>query len=191
MPIYHDEELVKKVWELKQKNPDWGVRRIGQVLKISKDKAHRILKRIKKGEIEVTSKGKIIDKSEPKGVVAHQQTARQALEPTQTFDESIITQEKSETLAEQQDPLEALLKAPWNLECDKCRNRFEYNFTDEETRILIENGYTYIDCTQCKDYPLGDIFGAFPYNHRIFIHLADFFRAYLNRSKLIRPSKGQ
>jgi len=103
----------------------------------------------------------------------------------------MITQEKPESHAGQQDPLEALLKAPWNLECDKCRNRFEYNFTDEETCSLIENGYTYIDCPQCKDHPLGDIFEAFPYNHRIFIRLADFFRAYLDRSKLIRPIKGQ
>jgi len=46
MPIYNDEELVKKVWGLKQKNPELGVRRIGQVLEISKDKAYRILKRI-------------------------------------------------------------------------------------------------------------------------------------------------
>jgi len=179
MPIYHDEELVKKVWQLKQKHPDWGVRRIGQALTISKDKVHRILKRIKKGEIEVTSKGKVIDKWEPKGIVAYQQTAKQ------TFDES-MPQEKSGTPTEQPDPLEALLKAPWNIECDKCGKRFEHNLTYEETRSLIENGYTYVDCPQCKDYPPGDVLGAFPYNHRIFIRLADFFRAYLNKSKLLR-----
>jgi len=187
MPIYHDEEIVRKVWKLKQKHPDWGVRRIGQALDISKDKVHRILKRIKKGEIEITTKGKLIDKSEPKGIVAYQQTARQTSKPPQTFDENIITQEKPKTHAKQPDPLEALLKIPWNIECDKCGNRFEHILTDEEACSLIEKGYTYIDCLYCKDYPPGDILGAFPSNHRIFIRLADIFRAYLNKSKLIRP----
>jgi len=186
MPIYHDEELVRKVWELKRKHPEWEVRRIGQALGISKDKVHRILKRIKKGEIKVTSKGKVVDKSEPKGIIAYQQTVRQTSEPSRTLNEDMITQEKPETV-EQPDPLEALLKTPWNIECDKCGNRFEHILTDEETCSLIENGYTYVDCPQCKDHPPGDILGAFPSNHRIFIRLADIFRAYLNKSKLIRP----
>lgn len=187
MPIYHDEEIVRKVWELKQKHPDWGVRRIGQALDISKDKVHRILKRIKKGEIEITSKGKVLDTSEPKGIVAYQQAVKQASEPPKTFGENMTTQEKTETQAEQLDPLRALLKAPWNIICDKCGSLLEHNFTDEEKQSLIENGYTYVGCPQCKDHPPGDILGAFPSNHRIFIRLADIFRAYLNKSKLIRP----
>jgi hypothetical protein len=45
---------------LRKEHPDWGVRRIGDELGVSKDKVHRILKRIEKGDIEVTEDGKDI-----------------------------------------------------------------------------------------------------------------------------------
>jgi len=53
--------------------------------------------------------------------------------------------------------------------------------TTSQTRIhgLKENGYAYVDCPKCKDY----ILGAFPYNHRIFVRLADIFRSHLQGSK--------
>jgi len=80
MSLYHDEDIIKKVWRLKREHPDWGVRRIGDELGVSKDKVHRILKRIEKGDIEVTEDGKVIDHSKPKGIVAlEKEMSRKAL----------------------------------------------------------------------------------------------------------------
>lgn len=79
MPLYHDERLIKKIWELKRKHPDWGVRRIGYSVGVSKDTVHRILKRIRKGDIVITEGGDIIDRSKARGIVAYQKAAKDAL----------------------------------------------------------------------------------------------------------------
>jgi hypothetical protein len=115
MPLYRDEETIRSVWELKRKHPDWRVRRIGEALNISKDKVQRILRRIEKGEIEITESGKVMDGSKPRGIVAYQQMAKQTLEPSPVSAEAQVTPS---------DPLEALLKSPWNIECDKCGKPF-------------------------------------------------------------------
>jgi len=87
------------------------------------------------------------------------------------------------------DPLEKLLKTPWEIECDNCKKTFTHSFTDEEIKSLEENGYTYVECPHCKDSPPGDFLGIFSYPHRIFIRLSDLFRAYLLKSKSIRIEK--
>jgi hypothetical protein len=43
MLLYHDEQIIRKVWEIKKGHPSWGVRRIGIELGIFKDKVYRIL----------------------------------------------------------------------------------------------------------------------------------------------------
>jgi len=79
MTLYHDEKLIKRIYDLKREHPEWGVRRIGQAVGVSKDTVHRILKRIQKGEIVITENGEVIDASKPKGIIAYQKMAREAL----------------------------------------------------------------------------------------------------------------
>jgi ribosome biogenesis SPOUT family RNA methylase Rps3 len=67
---------IRKVWKLKRKHPRWGIRRISEEIGESKDKVYRILMRIKKGDVEVTEDGKVIDRTEPKGIVARQKAER-------------------------------------------------------------------------------------------------------------------
>jgi len=78
MALYHDEKLIKRIYDLKREHPEWGVRRIGQAVGVSKDTVHRILKRIQKGEIVITESGEVIDASKPKGIVAYQKMAKKA-----------------------------------------------------------------------------------------------------------------
>jgi hypothetical protein len=189
MPLYHEEETIRRVWELKHRHPNWGVRRIGAELGISKDKVHRILRRIKKGDIEVTKDGKVIDRSKPKGLVALLEARRERRlslsEEGKPLPEQPSTATKiTETLPS--DPLKDLLKSAWEIECDKCGKPFKHSFTDEEICSLESSGYAYVDCPTCKDYPPGDIAGLFPTNHRLFIRMADVFRAYLQHSRVIK-----
>jgi phage FluMu protein Com len=110
--------------------------------------------------------------------------------------EEILSQPKEEAclpkqpltakLTENTDPLNELLKGFWEIECDKCGKMFKHSFTDEEIYSLESNGYTYVDCPTCKDYPPYDIAGWLPANHRIFIRLAYVFRAYLQGSRIIK-----
>jgi hypothetical protein len=130
---------------------------------MSKDKVQRILRRIEKEEIEITESGKVMDRSKPKGIVAYQQMAKQTLEP------SSVTSS---------DPLETLLKSPWNIECDKCGKPFQHSFTDVKTRNLIKNSYAYVECPTCTDNPPGDIFGIITSSRKIPIRLADIFRSH-------------
>lgn len=64
-----------------------------KVLNMSKVKVHKILKQIEKDNIEVAARGQVIDKSEPKGIVAYQQISRQDFEPLHAVNESMITPE--------------------------------------------------------------------------------------------------
>jgi len=84
------------------------------------------------------------------------------------------------------DPLEDLLKTPWEIECDGCKKSFTHSFTDEEIKSLEEDGYTYVDCPYCEDRLPGDLLGISSRPHRIFIRMSDLFRAYLRKSKSIR-----
>jgi hypothetical protein len=77
MPLLHDEDLIKRIYDLKREHPDWGVRRIGQAGGVSKDTVHRILRRIDKGDIVITEGGDVIDRSEPRGIVAYQKMAEE------------------------------------------------------------------------------------------------------------------
>jgi len=92
--------------------------------------------------------------------------------------------EAEETLSS--DPLEGLLKTPWEIECDACKRTFTHSFTDEEIKSLEENGYTYVDCPYCEDRLPGDLLGITSHPHGIFIRMSDLFRAYLRKSKSIR-----
>jgi DNA-binding Lrp family transcriptional regulator len=172
-----------------------GIRRIGDELGVSKDKVHRILKRIEKGDIEVTEDGKAIDHSKPKGIVAlEEEISRKALRQLKkTVEEEIVKQASIEPTIEggvapevpgEADPLEELLKKPWKIQCDQCRAIFEYNFTDMERYNLIEYGCVNIICPKCKDYPLG-----IPKEHKIFLKLSDVFRSYIINSGIIETGK--
>jgi hypothetical protein len=189
MPLYHEEEIIRRVWELKHKHPSWGVRRIGDELGISKDKVYRILRRIEKGDIDVTRDGRVIDRSKPKGVIALLKARREStLSPS---DDRKPPHEQPSTAAKvaetfRSDPFENLLKSAWEIECDKCGKPFKHSFTDEEICSLESNGYAYVDCPTCKDYPLGDIAELFPTNHKVFIRMADVFRTYLLQSRIIK-----
>ena len=187
MPLYHDEEIIRKVWELRLKHPDWGVRRIGEEIGISKDKVHRILKRIERGDIEVTRDGKVIDRSEPKGIVALQKARSESFLSgvEKPASKKLSTGgEAEETLSS--DPLEDLLRIPWEIGCDGCKKLFTHSFTDVEINSLEEDGYTYVDCPYCEDRLPGDLLGISSHPHRIFIRISDLFRAYLRKSKSIR-----
>lgn len=78
MALYHDERLIKRIYDLKREHPVWGVRRIGQAVGVSKDTVHRILKRIQKGEIVIAESGEVIDAYKPKGIVAYKKMAKKA-----------------------------------------------------------------------------------------------------------------
>jgi len=187
MPLYHDEETIRRVWELRLRHPDWGVRRIGEELGISKDKVHRILKRIERGDIEVTRDGKVIDRSRPRGIVALQKARSGGFlsEAGKPASKKPSTRGGAEE-ALSSDPLEDLLKTPWEIECDGCKKSFTHSFTDEEIKSLEEDGYTYVDCPYCEDRLPGDLLGISSRPHRIFIRMSDLFRAYLRKSKSIR-----
>ncbi|MHA1631785.1 MAG: hypothetical protein ACTSXC_03105 [Candidatus Freyarchaeota archaeon] len=196
MPLYHDEETIRRVWALKRKHPDWGVRRIGAELGLSKDKVHRILKRIEKCDIEVTEDGRVIDRSKPRGIVALQKGAsdaaltqleRQAAELAGKVD-ALSTRLEPSLVHEEADPLEELLKTSWKIQCNRCGAVFEHEFTDMERSDLIKIGYAYVGCPKCKDYPPGDVFGVFPSQHKIFIRLSDVFRANLIGSKVVQTT---
>ena len=162
MPLYHDKEVIRKVWELKRKHPRWGVRRIGEEIGESKDKVYRILRRIKKGDIEVTEYGKVIDRTEPKGIVARQKTKLEralSQEETSKSNQPQVRENPHETSS---DPLEEVLKSDWEIECDKCKGSFKHNFTDEEVYNLIKDGFAYISCPECEDYAPWDIASYFP-----------------------------
>jgi hypothetical protein len=73
----------------------------------------------------------VIDKSDPKGIVAYQQISRQNFEPLHAVNKSMITSENPHSKRENLKFTK--LKTPWNIECDKCRNLFEHNFADEVT----------------------------------------------------------
>ncbi|MEM3833363.1 MAG: hypothetical protein QW128_07230 [Thermoprotei archaeon] len=190
MLIYHDKELVKKVWEVKRKHPDWGIRRIGEVLGVTKDKMHRILKRIERGDIEVTEKGEVIDRSEPKGIIAKQRVSAQRPSVQQLREPEAVeasSKPQSEALIDvtqspQQDPLEALLKGSWKVEYDWCGRLLDPNWN---VYNLIDSDYDYVTCLKCVVHPLS-IPGIFSYNHKVFIRLADVFRAYLQGSRIVR-----
>lgn len=182
MPIYHDEEIVKKVWELKCKHPDWGVRRIGAEIGESKDKVHRILKRIEKGDIEVTKNGKVIDHWKPKGVVARRMERVKSISSMAGGE----NQEPNRGESIPTDPLEKLLKSPWEVECESCGKTFKHSFTDEEISSLEKEGYAYVECPTCKDYAPYDLLGLFPTSHKMFIRMVDIFRAYLKGLKVIK-----
>jgi len=187
MPLYHDEETIRRVWELRLRHPDWGVRRIGEELGISKDKVHRILKRIERGDIEVTRDGKVIDRSEPKGIVALQRARSRGLLSGAERPASKKPSTRGEVEeALSSDPLEDLLKTPWEIECDRCKRSFTHSFTDEEVKSLEEYGYTYVDCPYCEDRLPGDLLGISSHPHRVFIRMSDLFGAYLRKSKSIR-----
>jgi hypothetical protein len=198
MPLYHDEDIVRKVWRLRREHPNWGVRRIGDELGVSKDKVHRILKRIEKGDIEVTEDGKVIDHSKPKGIVAlEKKMSRKALKRLEkkTVEDETVKQASIEPTIEggvapevpgEADPLEELLKKPWKIQCDQCRAIFEYNFTDMGRYNLVEYGYVSIICPKCKDYLLG-----IPKEHKIFIRISDVFRSYITSSGIIEARKSQ
>lgn len=189
---------------LKQKHPDWGVRRIGDELGVSKDKVYRILRRIEKGDIEVARDGKVIDRSKPKGAVALQKEAservlsqlgkrRENVKGLRgTVEQHGIKQTPigSPEVHEEVDPLEELLlKTSWRIKCDRCGTVFEHKFTDDQSHSLIEEGYTYVSCPKCRDYPSLDFLGAFPQDHKIFIRLSDVFRSYLVGSKVLQTKK--
>lgn len=91
---------------------------------------------------------------------------------------------ETETAEAHRDPLKELLKSPWEIECDKCGKHFMHTFTDEELNSLEDSG-AFIECPTCKDYPPFDVFGSFPTNHKVFIRMADVFRAYLQGSRII------
>jgi len=187
MPLYHDEETIRKVRELRRKHPDWGVRKIGEELGISKDKAHRILKRIERGDIEVTKDGKVIDRSKPKGIVALQKAVSESFLSggEKPASKKLSTGSEAEE-APSSDPLEDLLRIPWEIECNVCKKPFTHSFTDAEINSLEEDGYTYVDCPYCEDRLPGDLLGIFSRPHGIFIRMSDVFRAYLRKSKSIR-----
>jgi hypothetical protein len=187
MPLYHDEEVIRKVWELKRKHPRWGVRRIGEEIGESKDKVYRILRRIKKGDIEVTDDGKVIDHTEPKGIVARQKAER-ALSQGETS-KSKQPQVGGNHQKTSLDPLEEVLKSDWEIECDKCKGLFKHTFTDGEVYNLIKDGFAYISCPECEDYAPWDIAQLFPTDHRVFVRLSDVFRAYIQNSKAIKIMK--
>ena len=84
------------------------------------------------------------------------------------------------------DPLEDLLRTPWEIECDGCKKSFTHSFTDVEVKSLEEYGYAYVDCPYCEDRLPGDLLGISSHPHRIFIRMSDLFRAYLRKSKSIR-----
>ena len=67
-----------------------------------KDKVYRILKRIMKGDIEITEKGEVIDKSKLKGIVTYQKMTKQTFKAQIAFPESI---ERVKTQTEQLEPL--------------------------------------------------------------------------------------
>jgi hypothetical protein len=196
MPLYHDEDIIRKVWRLRREHPDWGVRRIGDELGVSKDKVHRILKRIEKGDIEVTEDGKVIDHSKPKGIVAlEKEMSRKALKQLEkkTVEETVKQSSMEPNImgevapeVPEEDPLEELLKKPWKIQCDQCRAIFEYNFTDMERYNLIEYGCVSIICPKCKDYLLG-----IPKEHKIFIRISDVFKSYITSSGIIEARKSQ
>ena len=187
MPLYHDEETIRKVWELRLRHPDWGVRRISEELGISKDKVHRILKRIERGDIEVRRDGKVIDRSEPKGIVALQRARSGGFlsEAERPASKKPSTGGEAEE-ALSSDPLEDLLRTPWEIECDGCKRSFTHSFTDAEIKSLEEYGYAYVDCPYCEDRLPGDLLGISSHPHGIFIRMSDLFRAYLRKSKSIR-----
>jgi len=148
---------------------------------------HRILKRIERGDIEVTKDGKVIDRSGPRGVVALQ-GARSggflsgAGKPASK--KPPAGGEAEEALSS--DPLEDLLRTPWEIECDGCKRSFMHSFTDEEVKSLEEDGYTYVDCPYCEDRLPSDLLGITSHPHRVLICMSDLFRAYLRRSKSVR-----
>jgi hypothetical protein len=177
MPLYHDEEIVRRVWMLRNEHPSWGVRRIARELGVSKDKVHRILRRIEKGDIEVASDGRVFDHSKQRGTAALSKAMRGSMG-------SSPQDGKSQNFSS--DPLETILKSVWEIECDKCGNLFKHSFTDEEICNLKRDGYAYVECPTCMDYPPGDFACLLPTNHRVSIRMADIFRAYLMKSKVIR-----
>jgi len=198
MPLYHDEEIIRKVWRMRREHPDWGVRRMGDELGVSKDKVHRILKRIEKGDIEIAEDGKVVDRSKPKGIVAlekevsekalsqlekrvvEKEAVKQALIEPSTIGEEV----KAPEVAEEVDPLEELLKTPWKIQCDQCETIFEHEFADMERYSLREYGYITVGCHKCKDYPLG-----IPQEHKIPVRLSDVFRSYITGSRTIKTKK--
>jgi len=196
MPLYHDEEIIRKVWELKQKHPDWGVRKIGKEVGKSKNKVYRILRRINKGDIKVTKSGKVIDRSKPKGIVALQKAKKPYKTLSRSEKEMPVPKKQGNQVEHAEvpiepktpDPLDDLLRGSWEIECDKCGKLFEHKFTNEEINGFKSSGYVYVDCPTCKDYPPGDIVGFFPSNHRVFIRLANVFGAYLRHSRIIKVS---
>lgn len=105
MPLYHDKQLIKRVWELKRKHPDWGVRRIGYSLGVSKDTVHRILKRIRKGDIVVTEGGDVIDRSEARGVVTYQKAANEVLGTPMSSPQPTHQESQAVVVGNQQGPL--------------------------------------------------------------------------------------
>jgi DNA-binding MarR family transcriptional regulator len=183
MPLYHDEEIVRKVWMLKCEHPAWGVRRIARELGVSKDKVHRILRRIERGDIEVADDGRVFDRSKQRGAIAScKARSERSLSPSDKG--KLKIKQFAETSCS--DPLEDLLKSVWEIECDKCGNLFKHSFTDEEICNLKRDGYAYVECPTCMDYPPGDFACLLPTNHRVSIRMADIFRAYLMKSKVIR-----
>jgi DNA-directed RNA polymerase subunit RPC12/RpoP len=83
-------------------------------------------------------------------------------------------------------PYSGFLKSVWEIECDQCGKLFKHNFTDEDIYSLENKGYAYVECPACMDYPPGDFARLFPAKHRVFIRMADIFRAHLTNSRAIR-----
>jgi len=189
MPFYRDEEIIRKVWELKRKHPRWGVRRIGGEIGESKDKVYRVLRRIKKGDIEVTEDKKVIDRTEPKEIVARQKAKLERALSQEETSKSKQPQVGGNPQKTSSDPLEEVLESDWEIECDKCKGLFKHTFTDEEIYNLIKNGFAYVSFPECKDYAPWDIAQLFPTDHRVFVRLSDVFRAYVQKSRTIKIMK--
>jgi hypothetical protein len=71
MPVtYYDEEVVRRVIELRKLN--WGYRRIGDAVGISKDAARRIWKAYTEGRIRLKKGGAVEFTHKPAGVIKYQ-----------------------------------------------------------------------------------------------------------------------
>jgi len=67
---YYDEDVVRRVIELRKRN--WGYRRIGDAIGISKDAAMRIWKAYEEGRIRLRDDGTVEFVHKPAGVIKYQ-----------------------------------------------------------------------------------------------------------------------